>query len=203
LDKRLKLNNQQKNTSTARQAQVLRIFRKTHRITAIYLFSVFLVISVTGLLLGWKEHSNGYILPESTAGSNTELSEWLPVDVLQNSALEALDNFSDGKLSKEISRIDIRPAKGIVKFVFKHHYWEVQLDGATAEVLQVAKRRSDLIENIHDGSVIDQVFGTRNKAFKLIYTTVSGLALLLFTVTGFWLWFGSKMLRKTVVRNKK
>ena len=30
--------------------------------------------------------------------------------------------------------------------------WEIQIDAATAEILQVAYRRSDLIETIHDGS---------------------------------------------------
>jgi hypothetical protein len=30
--------------------------------------------------------------------------------------------------------------------------WEIQIDTASAEVLQVAYRRSDLIETIHDGS---------------------------------------------------
>ena len=30
--------------------------------------------------------------------------------------------------------------------------WEVQIDTTTGEILQVAYRRSDFIENLHDGS---------------------------------------------------
>jgi hypothetical protein len=52
---------------------------------------------------------------------------------------------------KDITRIDIRPAKGVMKVLAKNN-WEVQLDSATGQVLQVAYRRSDLIESFHDGS---------------------------------------------------
>jgi uncharacterized iron-regulated membrane protein len=31
---------------------------------------------------------------------------------------------------------------------------------------------------------------------KLIYNTIMGLALILFTVTGFWLWYGPKRMRR-------
>lgn len=34
--------------------------------------------------------------------------------------------------------------------------WEIQLDAATGEILQVAYRRSDLIESIHDGTFFHQ-----------------------------------------------
>ena len=49
-----------------------------------------------------------------------------------------------------------RPARcasvvGIVK-VRAENRWEVQVDAVTGEVLQVAYRRSDLIESLHDGS---------------------------------------------------
>jgi len=48
-----------------RQAKVLRGFRKVHRITGAFLFAVFFFIAVTGLLLGWKKHSGGYILADT------------------------------------------------------------------------------------------------------------------------------------------
>ena len=51
----------------------------------------------------------------------------------------------------DIARIDIRPDRGLVKVSAKNH-WELQLHAATGETLQVAYRRSDLIERIHDGS---------------------------------------------------
>lgn len=84
----------------------------------------------------------------------------------------------------------------MVKFVFEDHYWSIQLDGATGKLLHIGQRRSDFIENIHDGSILDRYFGTTNGQIKLIYTTIMGLALICFTITGFWLWYGPKQMRK-------
>ena len=97
-------------------------------------------------------------------------------------------------LSLELDRIDIRPDKGVVKFVFVEHYWGVQLDGATGEVLHIERRRADFIENVHDGSVLDYLAGTGGQ-IKLAYTSIMGVALLTFTLTGFWLWYGPKRFR--------
>jgi hypothetical protein len=51
----------------------------------------------------------------------------------------------------DIARVDIRPDKGLIKISADNH-WELQLHSETGETLQVAYRRSDLIESIHDGS---------------------------------------------------
>ena len=102
----------------------------------------------------------------------------------------------DASLSLEMDRIDIRPDKGMAKFVFADHYNGIQLDMATGKVLHIEKRRADFIEKIHDGSILDQYLHTGNGQIKLFYTTVIGLALLVFTVTGFWLWYGPKRMRK-------
>lgn len=185
------------NKSRRRQAKIIRIFRKVHRITGATLFIFFFFISVSGLLLGWKSNSNGIILPTTQNGTSTNLKEWLPIDHLHQTAIAILHDSISPNLSETIDRIDIRKNNGIVKFVFENHYWEVQLDGATANVLSVAKRNSDFIENIHDGSILDTWFNTSNKPFKLAYTTIMGLALLLFTISGFWLWYGPKRMKRT------
>ena len=44
-----------------------------------------------------------------------------------------------------------------------------------------------MVEDIHDMSIIDRVFGFDGEIFKLIYTTFTGLSLLIFAVTGVWL----------------
>lgn len=184
------------NTKRRRQAKILRISRKIHRTTGALLFIFFFFISVSGILLGWKKHSGGLILPNSAKGTSTELKEWLPVDSLQTIAYRALHDSVSKDLSITLDRIDIRKHKGIVKFVFKDHFWGIQLDGATGKVLSVGHRKSDFIEKIHDGSILDYYAGTSGQ-IKLIYSTVMGLALLMFTITGFWLWYGPKRMRKT------
>mgnify|MGYP001462779273 CR=1 FL=1 len=177
-------------------AQNLRLVRKIHRTTGIVLFLFFMIIAITGLLLGWKKNSNGIILPKSYQGSSIQLQYWLPLDTLQTIAFQSIQHAIDKNIDLELQRIDIRPEKGMVKFIFNNHYWGVQLDGATGNVLAITNRRSDLIENIHDGSILDIIFGIKGEIIKLIYTSIMGTALLIFTLTGFWLWYGPKLMRK-------
>ena len=181
---------------TKRQADVLRLFRKVHRATGASLFVFFFVVAISGLLLGWKKHSGGVILSETYEGTTTDLEEWLPIHVLHARAVQAFRDSVSTELSAGVDRIDVRPDKGVVKFVFAEDYWGVQLDGATGALLHVERRRSDFVENVHDGSVLDHAFGTSDGQIKLVYTTVMGLALFTFTLTGFWLWYGPKRLRQ-------
>ncbi|WP_236648902.1 MULTISPECIES: PepSY domain-containing protein [Spirosoma] len=156
----------------------------------------FLFISVTGLLLGWKKNSGGLLLPKSYKGTSTNLADWLPLDSLHKNACRIVQDSISPELSLELERIDVRKDKGMVKFVFADHFWGVQLDGATGKLLHIEQRRSDFIEKIHDGSILDFYAGTSDGQIKLVYTTITGLALLLFTVTGFWLWYGPKRMRQ-------
>ncbi len=159
------------------------------------LFAMFVVVSLTGLLLGWKKHTGGFILPESHRGTSTNPDDWLPIaELCDHAAIIARTQISPD-LSLELERIDIRPDKGMVKFVFVEGYWGVQLDCTTGDLLHIERRRSDFIENIHDGSILDYLLKTTDEQVKLVYTTIGGVSLFLFSVTGFWTWFGPKRLR--------
>ena len=184
------------NKSKKDYAKTLRIVRKIHRTAGILLFSFFVIVAITGLLLGWKKNSNGLILPKSYQGTSVELHNWLPLDTLQMIAFKALRDSIDSDIDLALQRIDARPQKGMVKFVFDNHYWGIQLDGATGNILAITKRRSDFFENIHDGSILDIIFGTKGEIIKLIYTSTMGIALLVFTSTGFWLWYGPKRMKR-------
>lgn len=182
-------------TKRQQQAKLLRIFRKVHRTTGAALFLFFFFIAITGLLLGWKKHSGDLILSKSYKGTSTDLKDWLPIDSLHTLANAYLLNSVSPALSTQIDRIDIRKEKGMVKFVYADHLWGLQMDGATGKLLHVERRYSDLIENVHDGSILDTYLGTSNGQVKVFYTTVMGVALLIFTITGFWLWYGPKRMR--------
>ncbi|MBD1259157.1 PepSY domain-containing protein [Maribacter polysiphoniae] len=185
-----------------KQARILRIFRKIHRITGAALFIFFFIVSITALLLGWKKHSNGILMPETYVGTSTDLKQWLPLDSLHTKAIAVLHDSVAPDLSPIIDRIDVRKEKGAVKFIFKDHFWGIQLDGATGKVLHIDKRYSDLIENVHDGSILDWYFNTSNGQIKVIYSSIMGIALLIFTITGFWLWYGPKKMRKSKSRSQ-
>ena len=178
-----------------RQATLLRRARKIHRTAGAVLFVFFFVVATTGLLLGWKKHTGGVILPKTYAGISTDQTRWLPVHVLHEKAVAIAREQISPDLSLELERIDIRPDKGMVKFVFIEDYWGVQLDCTTGDLLHIERRRSDFIENIHDGSILDYLFGTNDEPVKLVYTSIMGSALLTFTITGFWLWYGPKRYR--------
>ena len=181
--------------NTKQQARWIRSFRWLHRKIAIFLFVFFLVISVTGLLLGIKKHSG--LLAPTQKGSSQDLSTWLPIDSLRIKAFAYLHDSVSPSLSNELDRIDIRPSNGIVKFTFKNHYNGLQLDGSTGRLLSIEKRKSDFIEQIHDGSILDRLFGTSNDQIKLSYTVIMGTSLFMLVVSGFWLWYGPKRLRKS------
>ncbi len=178
-----------------RQARALRWVRKIHRVAGISLFGFFFVVAVTGLLLGWKKHSGGLILAKSYKGSSTEMLAWLPIDSLHRIACKALHEQVNPQLSLKLDRIDIRPDKSMVKFVFAEHFNALQLDLATGKVLHLEKRRADFIEKVHDGSILDHYLGTSNGQLKLLYVSLLGTALMVFTITEFWMWYGPKRMR--------
>jgi len=81
---------------------------------------------------------------------------------------------------EDVDRVDVRPGKGILKVITTSR-WELQMGLADGRVLQVAYRRSDLIESLHDGSF----FGD---AAKLWIFLPSGLVLFALWATGLYLW---------------
>lgn len=186
------------NTKKNPSAALLRNFRQVHRKVAIVLVLFFFFTAVTGLLLGWKKNSGGLLLAPTGKGVSTDVKTWLTLDSLHKKAIQVLHDSISPELSPVLDRIDARPSKGVVKFVFADHYWGIQLDAATADVVSIERRNSDFIEDLHDGSFFDALLGTNDEPIKLVYTTVMGSALLLLSVTGFWLWYGPKLMRKKV-----
>lgn len=178
-------------------AKILRITRKIHRWTGVSLFLLFFIMSTTGIFLGWKKYSFGSIHPGTAEGSSPLSKEWLSLDSIRNIAENKIVQLSQGELGGTVARLDVRPEKGTVKAIFREHYYGIQIDGRTRKVLQLKKRNQDLIEDLHDGSMLDDLLGTGSDFFKLLYTSLMGFALTIFTVTGFWLGYGPKMMRNS------
>jgi hypothetical protein len=177
---------------TEKIAKNTRIYRKIHKWISVPLFVFMFLIGATGLLLGWKKAAG--ILPSTKKGSNIEASTWISLDSIQATAQQfAKDSL---KLSNEIDRIDVRPQKGIAKIVFTEHFTELQIDCATGKVLSISQRNSDIIEKIHDGSILDFFVKTQNDEIKLFYTTIVSLGLILLSFSGFWLWYNPKRIKK-------
>lgn len=156
--------------------------RLIHRWGTLLITIPLFIIILTGLLLMVKKEFT-WVQPETMRGTETIPS------ISFNQILQAAKSVKQTKISSwdDIDRLDVRPSKGVVKIRTKSR-WEIQIDTATAEVLQVAYRRSDLIESIHDGSF----FGDGAKYWLFI---PSAILLLIMLLSGVYL-FGIYGVRK-------
>ena len=157
--------------------------RRLHRIAALLSAAPLLLVVLTGLLLQLKKNSS-WIQPSTQIGSGTTPTLSFP------EILDAAKGVEEAQVQSwnDIDRLDVRPSKGIVKVRAKSS-WEVQLDNTSGEVLQVAYRRSDLIESLHDGSWF-------HKGAKLWVFLPSGFLLLGLWVSGVYLWLLPHLMRR-------
>lgn len=120
--------------------------RKLHRWGAVVVALPLIVVVASGLLLQFKKQSD-WIQPPSKTGTQGKLT------IGFDRILEVARSVPDAGISgwDDVDRLDVRPGKGMVKVRCKNRL-EIQIDTGTGEILQVSVRRSDLIENIHDGS---------------------------------------------------
>ncbi|SVE37987.1 uncharacterized protein METZ01_LOCUS490841, partial [marine metagenome] len=113
-------------------------------------FVIILPISIvitTGILLQLKKEIN-WLQPPTAKGGHPNA----PTISFDN-ILASVKTADEANITSwdDVDRLDVRIDKGIVKVRGKNR-WEVQVDTQTGDVLQVAYRRSDLIESLHDGS---------------------------------------------------
>jgi len=148
-----------------------KLSRVSHRWGSIIALVPMTIIIVSGIALQLKKESS-YIQPPTQRGVGTE-----PAIGFER-ILEAAMTVPEAGIESwdDIDRLDVRPGKGVVKVRCKNSY-EVQIDAATGEILQVAVRRSDLIESIHDGTYF-------HDHLKLWVFLPTGIVLALLVITG-------------------
>ncbi|MFN2317539.1 MAG: PepSY domain-containing protein, partial [Gemmatimonadales bacterium] len=150
--------------------------RRLHRWGAAAVGIPFLVIICTGLLLQVKKQVT-WVQPVELRTEAREPS--VPYALL----MERARAVPEAGISSwdDIDKVDVRPGKGMLKLIAKNH-WEIQMDIVTGEVLQVAYRRSDFIETLHDMSWI-------HGSAKLWLGVPIGLIVLGLWLTGGYMWF--------------
>lgn len=123
-----------------------RFSRKIHYWGALTCALPILVVIATGLVLQLKKDVS-WVQPTSQRGEGK-----IPTLAFER-ILEIATTVSDAEIKNwgDVDRLDVRPKKGIVKVRAKNR-WEIQVDSSSGKILQVAYRRSDLIESLHDGS---------------------------------------------------
>jgi len=151
--------------------------RRVHYWTTAVIFLPVLVVVGTGLLLQTKKHWR-WVQPAEQVGTGKSPGVEFE-DIL--ATLQGMTNLTVSGWG-DITRVDVRPARGLVK-VHLQNGWEVQLDLGNGQVLQTAYRRSDFIESLHDGSF----FG--GEYTRLGIFLPAGIALFLMWVTGLWMFW--------------
>jgi uncharacterized iron-regulated membrane protein len=152
------------------------INRKIHQWGSILIALPLVIVLITGVLLLLKKDF-AWIQPPTIKGEEKGLA--LNFDqvlaIARTVPAAGIETWAD------VDRLDVRPGKGMLK-VRAENSWEIQIDTNSGQVLQVAYRRSDLIERIHDGSF----FGDYAKLWVFL---PSALVLIGLWVTGLVLFF--------------
>lgn len=132
--------------ATRMKAQI--VLRKIHHWMAPIILVPLGIAITAGLLLMVKKDFD-WIQPPTQRGEVTNQTPTMSFeelfDIAQSASQLELTDWSD------LARVDVKPSKGLVKFISKND-WEAQVDTQSGALLQVAYRRSDWIESLHDGS---------------------------------------------------
>jgi uncharacterized iron-regulated membrane protein len=164
--------------------------RKVHYWAVAVIGIPLIVIAVTGSLLQLKKHWS-WVQPVEQRGSvktpKIELSTIL--ETLKKDSRLQVQSWDD------VKRLDVRPDRGVVK-AWLQTDWEAQIDLGTGEILQVAYRRSDWIESIHDGSIFGDVV-------KLGWFFPAAVGLVLMWLGGVWMFLVPFINRRRVRKRKE
>jgi uncharacterized iron-regulated membrane protein len=162
-----------------------RLLRQIHYWLSLAVAVPAAIIFFAGIFLMLKKEI-AWIQPPTQAGL---VSDQLP-DISFEDMVLAARAYPEAQIETwtDIDRIDLRIGKGVAK-VRARSGWEVQIDTKTGEVLSVAYRRSDVIEQIHDGSFFSD-------AVKLYVFLPTGVFLILMWGTGLYLFLLPRLRRK-------
>lgn len=145
-----------------------------------------LLVIVSGLLLQVKKQVP-WVQPPTQSGVQKNVSPNQNWDDI----LSTVRDIPDAKVDSwsDIDRFDVRFSKGTIKVITKSN-WEIQVDSENGQVLSSTVRRSDWIEQLHDGSFFGEIA-------KLWIFLPNGLVLLILWMSGLWMWYLPVQVRRS------
>ncbi len=152
-----------------------RLLRQIHYWISLPLLLTVFVIATTGTLLALKKDFAALQPPTQTGSRPGDLGRPLADTVAAVTTLPEHRNVT----WQNVERIDVRPADGIAKVIL-HDRTEVQVDLATGKPLQTGYRTSDLLETIHDFSIL-------GAWAKYVFSFGTGIAILAMAASGSYL----------------
>ncbi len=178
-------------------AKESRFYRRFHKFIAVPMVFFMFLLGTTGLLLTWKTELK--LQPPSQSSNNLDQS-LISLSIIEQNAINYADSL---QLTTTINRIDYRPSKGIAKVRFENHFTELQIDCYTGKIISAKQRTDNIIEMIHDGSILDYLFRNDSENVKLLYSSITSIGLILLAFSGFWLWLKPKQIRKYKVKKEQ
>lgn len=160
-----------------------RLNRTIHYWGAIICAIPLLIVIASGVLLLLKKESS-WIQPR------TIKTQSITPSISFSKILALAQTVPEAKIKswKDINRLDVRPNKGVIK-IQANNSWEIQIDPAKEVILQIAYRRSDVIEALHDGSYF-------HDNAKLVIFFPAAIVLLILWITGIYLFLLPYMKKK-------
>jgi len=169
-----------------------KVLWEMHKWIGIVLSLILINVSVTGLLLLEKKQHE-WIQPATRKGQEGTTAELITMQQVFDAVLDC--NHPDFADVEAIDRVDFRPGKRVHKVRSKTHNAEIQVDAVTGDVLSVATRRSDMIEQLHHGSLF------REWMHGKIMPAV-GIANIVLAPSGRYLWLGPKCKKKKKLKQQ-
>ena len=173
---------------------LLQNFRSLHKKFASVLFAFFFLIGLTGSLLSFKSAFTKVIFENKEISGESKLAAILPLDSLEKMATSILNEKANTRFAKS-EKVEIKIAKGTVLFYYKDAY-SIQLNGASGAPILIEKKFGGIIQDIHDGAILDSLLTNKLSLSKKVYSIIMGLSLLLLTITGTYMWYKPKMIKK-------
>lgn len=153
-----------------------RFWRKWHRVISIFIALPFLITVITGILLISRSF-NPWVQPQNRVESKSELK------ISFEQILAAAKTVPEAQVNswQDIGQIDARPGNGSIHVRTKNS-WDIQIDGATGQVLANGYRRVSLITALHEGEYFGKFihFGIfLPMALGVLFLLVSGVVIYL------------------------
>ena len=153
-----------------------RFWHKWHRVISIFIALPFLLTITTGILLISRSF-NPWVQPRDRIESRSELK----ISFAQ--ILESAKTVPEAQVQswQDISQIEARPANGSIHVRTKTQ-WDIQVDGATGQVLTNGYHRLSLLTALHEGAYFGKIvhFGIfLPMALGVLFLLISGVVIYL------------------------
>jgi uncharacterized iron-regulated membrane protein len=164
--------------------RLARFSRWVHKWVGTVLALIMVALSITGVFIAFKNELE-YLQPAGRSGAKGDLTDVIhPAWVAE--IIHSLQ-LPEAPTVKEINRIELRPSKRMYKVRLEQTApWrsprELQVDAITGAILNDGVRGDQLWMDLHSFAI----FG---EATKLLTMTVSGIALLWLSLSGYYLFF--------------